>query len=57
MKNRDDKHRKDIFTDYLNVRQANLKITCINHTKKKKKNRKDNQPPKQSNKETIKKQK
>lgn len=57
MKNCDDKHRKDIFTDYLNVRQANLKITCINHTKKKEKKRKDNQPPKQSNKETIKKQK
>lgn len=46
----------DIFTGYLNVKQANVKITCINHTKKKK-NRKDNQPPKQSNKETIKKQK
>lgn len=53
MKNCDDKHRKDIFTNYLKVRQANLKITCINHTKKKK-NRKDNQPPEQSNKETIK---
>lgn len=56
MKNRDDKHRKDIFTNYLIARQANVKITCINHTKKKK-NRKDNQPPEQSNKETIKKQK
>lgn len=56
MKNRDDKHRKDIFTNYLIVRQANVKITCKNHTKKKK-NRKDNQPPEQSNKETIKKQK
>lgn len=40
MKNRDDKHRKDIFTDYLNVRQANLKITCINHKKKKRKTEK-----------------
>lgn len=36
MKNCDDKHRKDIFTNYLKVRQANVKITCINHTKKRK---------------------